>query len=60
MSHQTRTALDLAAEEVHELADRLITLGEKLDRLVVQADEAAWLAAARRELEALIERIERP
>jgi hypothetical protein len=40
MDEQTRTVLDQAADEVFNAAKRLIDVGEMLDKIIKDADEA--------------------
>ena len=63
MDEQTRTLLDAAADEVLSASERLIFVGERLHQLIEDGDEpeaagvedqAEWMRAASRELDALI------
>lgn len=40
MDEQTRTVLDSAADEVLDMAERLIGVGEMLDKVIEVGDEA--------------------
>jgi hypothetical protein len=46
------------ADEVLDVAERLIGVGERLNEVVKDSDEDAWMASAREELDHLIHAVE--
>jgi hypothetical protein len=58
MDEQLRTALGGVADEVLDVAERLIGVGERLNKIARDADEGAWMASAQRELAELIRSVE--
>ena len=63
MDEHTRIALGGMADEVLDVAERLILVGERLNNLTGTESGAikeTWMAGAQRELSALIRQVEGP
>jgi len=60
MDQSTRRILGKAANQVLDLAEQMIGVGEKLNEAAGIETKAAWLAGAQKELTELIRSVEGP